>query len=304
MSSPFANILLKITAVLLAVLLWFHVVSKKHYEYGITLPVTEIDLPSGIGPVSGFPDSLVVRVTADGKRLLRTDWKKAGLKIKATRLRRGINSLELNLETVSLVRAENVTLLDLPGAGSITIQLDRLDTLQVPIASRIIAASNGGTMYVADRIILTPNQTRVIGPAALLSQIDSIPTESKVLNNGDSVHNMYVKLEPRAGIHLQDDSVLARVSFEKAASRRFEPLPVTMGRNRLGGKAKIDPDRVAVDIQCPEAIIDTISSSGIKAQVNNDGSMQDGYLKVEVTFPRRCTLLRVIPDSVRVRITP
>ncbi|MDD4052509.1 MAG: hypothetical protein PHR28_11515 [candidate division Zixibacteria bacterium] len=304
MSSPFNNSLLKITAVLLAVLLWFHVVSKKHYEYGTTLPVTEIDLPSGIGPVSGFPDSLVVKVTAEGKRLLRDDWKKAGLKIKATRLRRGINSLELNLETVSLVQGENVTLLELPGAGAITIQLDRLDTLQVPIASRITAASNGSTMYVADRVVLTPNRTRVIGPAALLTQIDSIFTEPEVLDNGDSVHNMYVKLEPPTGIRLQDDSVLARVSFERAASRRFEPLPVTMGRNRLGGKAKIEPDRVAVDVQCPEAIIDTISSSGIKVQVNNDGSIREGYLKVEVMFPRRCTLLRVIPDSVYVRITP
>lgn len=304
MSSPFSNIFLKITAVLLAILLWFHVVSKKHYDYGITLPVTEIDLPAGIGPVSGFPDSLVVRVNAEGKQLLRTDWKKAGLKIKATRLRRGINNLELNPETVSLVRAENVTLLDLPGAGSITIQLDRLDTLQVPIASRITAALNGGTMYVAEKVVLTPNRTRVIGPAALLSQIDSIPTESKVLTNGDSAHTMYVKLQPPTGIRVQDDSVLARVLFEKAASRRFEPLPVTMGRNRLGGRVKIDPDRVAVDIRCPETIIDTISSSAIKAQVNNDDSIRDGYLKVNVTFPRRCTLLRVIPDSVRVRITP
>jgi hypothetical protein len=304
MSSLFSNILLKITAVLLAVLLWFHVVSKKQYEYSLTLPVTEIDLPAGIGPVSGFPDSLVVQVSADGKRLMRTDWKKAGLKIKATRLRRGINSLELNLETVSLVRADNVSLLELPGAGVVTVNLDRLDTLQVPIASRLSAATNGGAIYIAGKIVLTPDKTRVIGPAALLAQIDSIRTEPKTVNNGDSVHSLYLKLESPEGVRLQNDSVLARVSFEKAAIRRFEPLPVAMGRNPLGGDADIEPDRVAVDIRCPESIIDTIASSSITALVNNDGSIRDGFLKVEVIFPRRCTLLRVVPDSVRVRITP
>jgi hypothetical protein len=306
MSSPVTNILLKITAVLLAVLLWFHVVSKKQYEYSLTLPVTEFDLPAGIGPVSGFPDSLTVQVMADGKGLMRTDWKKAGLKIKATRLRRGINTLDLNLETVSLVRAENVTLQELPGAGTITVQLDRLDTLQAPIASRVTVVPERGDMYITGKISLTPNRTRVIGPASLLSQIDSIFTEPVVLNNGDSVHTVYLKLQPPAGIdlRLQDDSVLARVSFEKAATRRFEPMPVIMGRNSLEGDATIEPDRVAVDLRCPEAIIDSLSSGDIRVRVHNDAAIRDGYLKVEVTFPRQCTLIRVIPDSVRVRISP
>lgn len=306
MSSPVTNILLKITAVLLAVLLWFHVVSKKQYEYDITLPVTQFDLPTGVGPVSGFPDSLAVRVLADGKRLMRNDWKKAGLKIKGARLRRGINSLDLNLETVSLVRAENVTLQELPGAGTITVQLDRLDTLDAPIAARITVAPERGAMYITGAVNLTPNKTRIIGPASLLDQIDSIFTEPIILQNGDSVHNIYLKLQPpaEAGLRLLTDSILARVSFERAVTRRFEPLPVVLGRNATGGEAVFEPDRVAVDLRCPEAISDTLSSSAVRVRVHNDGGIREGYLKVEVSYPRQCTLIRVVPDSVRVRISP
>lgn len=306
MSMSVTNILLKIMAVLLAVLLWFHVVSKKQYEYDVTLPVTQYDLPPGIGPVSGFPDSLTVRVLADGKRLMRDDWKKAGLKVKGTRLRRGVNSLDLNLETVSLARADNVTLQEIPGAGTITVQLDRLDTLDAPIAARITVAPERGAAYITGGVKLTPNKARVIGPASLLDRIDSIYTEPMVMQNGDSVHSLYLKLQRPAevGIHLQADSILAKVSFERAVTRRYEPLPVTIGRNAAGGEAAFEPDRVAVDLRCPEALSDTLSGAAIQVRVNNDGGIRDGYLKVEVTFPRQCTLIRVVPDSVRVHMIP
>ncbi len=36
-------------------------------------------------------------------------------------------------------------------------------------------------------------------------------------------------------------------------------MPVTLGRNSLGGDAIIEPDRVAVDLRCPETVIDSLS---------------------------------------------
>lgn len=306
MSSTVTNILLKITAVLLAVLLWFHVVSKKQYEYNLTLPVKQIDLPAGIAPVGGFPDSLVVRVLASGKQLLRTDWKDSGLRIKGARLRRGINTLDLNLESVSLVRAENVTLLDLPGAGAITIQIEKMDSVVVPIVPRVSVEPAHGLMILPEQTRLTPARTKVIGPVSLINHIDSVFTEPLVIDQADSTVQYHLKLQfPEGmGIRLQHDSVLATIGVEKSAMRRFEPVPVTMGRNALGGETIFEPDRVAVDLECPEQIIDTLSGSIIRAFVNNDGAMRDGYLKVEVVYPNHCTLIRVVPESVRVTVRP
>ena len=53
MSNSAINILIKLIAILLAILLWFYVVSQKDYEYELTLPVTEVDYPDGLGLVSG-----------------------------------------------------------------------------------------------------------------------------------------------------------------------------------------------------------------------------------------------------------
>ena len=80
MSGSALNILIKILAILLAILLWFYVVSQKDYEYELTLPVTEVDYPAGLGLVEGMPDSLSIKIFAEGQKLLSNNWKRAGLK--------------------------------------------------------------------------------------------------------------------------------------------------------------------------------------------------------------------------------
>ena len=73
MPGTITNILTKVIALLLAILLWFNVVSKKQYEADLTLPVTEVDCPPGLTPVTGVPRSLAVKVMAEGRKLLRSD---------------------------------------------------------------------------------------------------------------------------------------------------------------------------------------------------------------------------------------
>ena len=89
MTGSALNIIIKLIAVVLAVFLWFNVVTQKQYEYDLTLAVTDVELPPSLGAVNPFPDSLTIRIIAEGKKLLQDDWKEAGLRIKAGRLRRG-----------------------------------------------------------------------------------------------------------------------------------------------------------------------------------------------------------------------
>ena len=304
MPGTITNILTKVIALLLAILLWFNVVSKKQYEADLTLPVTEVDCPPGLTPVTGVPRSLAVKVMAEGRKLLRSDWKEAGLRIKATRMRRGVNTLELNLETVSLLRSERVTLIELPGAGPISIQLDRIDTLAKPIASRLVVRSAAGSSTLPAPPRLVPSRTRVIGPSALIEAIDSIYTESRTINFGADTVRLKLKLIPPAGraVRLENDSVTVTLTPERLTSKPCHNLPVALEADPQDRSITAISDRVTVEVRGPQRMIDTRSSPSLLAQARNNGAATAASRKVDVSCPSSRLISRVRPDSVRILV--
>jgi len=67
----FDNLWVKLAAVVLAVLLWFHVATEKVYQHQYALPLTQVDIDENLVLTEPYPDSITVLVSASGKVLLR-----------------------------------------------------------------------------------------------------------------------------------------------------------------------------------------------------------------------------------------
>jgi hypothetical protein len=305
MTGSALNLIIKLVAVLLAVFLWFNVMTQKQYEHELTLAVSDIELPAALGIVTPFPDSMVVKVLAEGKKLLRDDWKEAGLRIKANRLKRGLNSLELNLETVALIRSEDVTLLELPGAVPFTVQLDRLDSMLIPVASRLAVIPRDEYMIIEGRGGISPLQTQVIGPGLLLKRIDSIYTEQKIVDDIEEPVQLTLALEiPEAAkISLAHDSATVEVAVDRIERKRYEEIPVIVGVGR-GSRVIVDPDRVTIDIDGPESLLDSLSEKQIQIRVDPPRTVTDGYIIPQIILPPNFTAAGLTPDSIRILVSP
>ena len=306
MSGSILNISIKLIAVFLAVLLWFNVITKKQYEHELTLPITEVEFPVGLGPVGQLPDSLTVRVLAAGKKLLRGGWKADGLRLKAGLLRRGMVSLGLNLETVALVRSEEVSLIDIVGAQSLSLRLDRIDSTLKPIASRLAVVPAEGYMIVEGSGSVNPLSTQVIGPALLLGKIDSIYTEQKIIDNVDDSITRVLDLEVPHGqaITLGHDSAQVAINVDKKISRKFDDISVTFRGNLRGYRTIVDPERVSIEIEGPRAMVNALIPAHIHALVSYDGTMRTGYVVPEVPLAPNLKLTNITPDSVRILVSP
>ena len=299
------NTLIMIIALLLAVLLWFNAVAKKEYEYELTLPVTGIDFPPGLGPVTPLPESLQVRLLATGKKLLHSDWKRSGLHIKAMRLRRGANTLDLNLETVALTHSDNVTLLDLFGMTSVPVYLDRIEPTTKPIAARLTVIPADGYIAIAGQDRLDPPRATVIGPEMLLKQIDSIYTEQKTIDQAVKSIEVALALEKPAGmpVRLVSDSTVATVKLDRKTIRRVDNLPIMAELDVPSEKTiTLVPDKLSIEIEGPQTIIDTLSSSHFKIKLT--GNPVSGYARPEIFLPPSCRLIRTVPDSVLIQVSP
>jgi hypothetical protein len=301
MSATVINMLLKLTALLLAALLWFNAITQKQYEYDFSLPITAVDVPSGLALANELPKSLTVKVRADGRHLLRSDWKKAGLKIKASRLKRGVNTIELNLESVSLVRPDNITLLELAGGATIPIVLDRIDSAVVPIASRLTIIPAGGFVEVKSKNSLIPALMKVKGPASLLPGIDSIRTERRTLTRLKASTRLPLELIRPEGkaVSLSGDSVVAAITIEKAKTKRLDNIPIFTG-GTSDRRLTLIPQQIILDLEGPESLMDTLTAADIIARV--DVGDANGYAVPNIKLPANVTVTRITPDSIRVLV--
>jgi len=308
MSGSVLNIIIKIVAVLLAVFLWFNVVSKKQYEYELTLPVTGVDYPVGLAPVTLPPDSLTVKVLAQGRKLMHGDWKDAGLRLKALRVHAGVNNLELTTETVNLVRSEDVTLLEIFGPATLSLQMDRVDSVLKPVASQLAVATDRGYAIIPGTRRINPIQTMVTGPLQVVRRIDSIYTASKIVDRADKSLSITLPLEIPAGmaIELSHDSAVVEIGIDKIKTRRFTDVAVTVEQKLRQQKAIIDPDKLDITISGPEQIVDELAVEDISVSVISDASIdpERDYIKPMVQLPPGIMLENMKPDSLRIMINP
>jgi YbbR domain-containing protein len=305
MSQTISKIFIQIIALLFAVFLWFNVVTKKNYEYTLILPVTEYEFPPGLGPVNDLPDSFEVKVSGQGKVLFRKDWKEAGLKVKATKLTRGIGNLELNPETVNLADGERVKLLALERLDPLVIRLDRIDTVSKSVASRLGVVPSHGYTIITPGIEIDPQQVDLIGPRALLVEIDSIQSASRIIDDADEDVSVLLALEnphPRS-LRIIPSMVTISVPVDKIESRSFSGVPVR-AQHSSGAAVILDPDRVTIDVTGPERLLDSLRRDDISVTIRRSGISADGYAAPEVTLPEMISLSAVRPDSVRVVPAP
>lgn len=301
MSAAILNILLKVVALLIALLIWFNVMTQKQYDYELNLPITGIDTPPGLGLVNDIPATLTAKVRADGKKLLRSDWKEAGLRIKGQRLKRGLNALDLNLETVALVRSDHVALAELRGITSIPVFLDRIDSVEVPIASRLEITPAAGYALVGSKIQFFPPNARLIGPAAALDDIDTIYTESRALSGIRDTVSLTVALDrpPRPSVMLALDSIRMTAPVEKSGIKRFENVRLTVAGG-AGRRMTLMPEKIVIDIEGPVSIIDTLSSGFLRAVVTPPAYGE--YVRPEVALSPDLRVHQMIPDSIHLLI--
>lgn len=305
MTGSTLSIIIKITAVFLAVLLWFNVVTDKDYEYSLTLPVTAIDLPAGLALRAPIPDSITLKVLARGKKLLRDDWKEAGLHLHATRFRRGSNLLEMNTENVTLNRSEDVTIIGFPDNTPLNIQLDKVDSVYKPVASRLAIICDSDYMVVHGQGGLSPDQVQVIGPSAIVREIDSVHTEARIIDDIDESTTVVLKLvsDTNVPIEFSDDSVTVEVIVDRVVQKTFKDIPLSFAQSVRGKTLLVAPEKIDVTLSGPKQIIDTIPAASIRAVVPVPASESNGVVKPEILLPLNLTLKGIAPDSVRVALS-
>ncbi|MFH2037098.1 MAG: hypothetical protein ABIJ45_11895 [Candidatus Zixiibacteriota bacterium] len=299
MAKLYENLWVRIASVILAFLLWFHVVTDKVYQKDIYLPLKVIDITGDLELVDPPPDSIGVTVSATGKRLLRTDWKKRGLKLLLNRGRPGHFRTELGTDNVSLVGAENVDLISILDPREVTLNCDTKISRELPVVSRVaINPDEGFIVSTVDSIV--PTTIIATGPNKSLAMLNNVETISKTFDNvrNNFDRKVALKMPDMYGIHFEPDSVVAYIEVMPIKRKTLSDVEIRLINVPPLEKYTFKPQTIELSISGTSEIIDSIRADQIS--VIADFALRDttGKIPLNIVLPAKATLVSKSNESI------
>jgi len=300
MPKLFENLWVKIAAILLAILLWFHVATEKAYQIEITLPLTQVEISDELVIAAPIPDSICVLVSASGKKLLRSDWKHSGLKLVVSGNRAVKIRTEISTANLSLVKADKIDLLDVILPREIILACERKMQTTVPVKSMLAVHPDEG--YIVDENdSIVPASVTLMGPRNKTRDIKYIETIPKTIEGvRDNFSSRIALKRPDIfGLVIEPDIVVAYFNVTPVKRKVFNKIPIKLINIPHGSSYHISPNSVDLRISGKTETVDSISVELISAIADNMLANSNGVIPVQIAIPPSVSLLYKSVDSVR-----
>lgn len=296
------NIWIKVVALLMGLLLWFHVATEKVYRYRLSLPITEIVLGERLTLVDAPPDSMTVDVSASGKQLLRQKWRERGMKISATQLSIGHHTVNLTTANTSLAGSGSfMTLDEVISPTSMLLYVDYTAETQVKVALDIMAIPDEG--FSVKRISdPDPAEVTLVGARSLVRKVTTVSTEPRKLTGLRDNLMLTLPLAGPAGYQmtLKPDSVTVNIEIVAVKTRVFEDIPIVIYNAPPGKAVSTQPPALRIELTGPPEDIDLLSRDALVASVDFRRLDSDSISPIKIDCPSNFMVKKTSVDKVSI----
>jgi YbbR domain-containing protein len=302
----FQNFWYKLAALIMALLLWFHVATDHVYETTRTFPLEIVNIPPQLVLSEKIPRQVEVDIRGRGKehlKLLLSE--RRSIKIDAKLFKAGETDYVIKPQQIPIPEGLELEVTNLILPPELKIKLDYLQEKKVEVRPRITIMPEKGYIQVGP-LQYDPKQVVVSGPKKWVADLSEIYTSQKVLENVTKPVSDQVDLlsPPGYDLRLSAQRISFSADIQKSADRRFSDLPVQVIGLPVYREVVLQPDSISVVLTSNETLINRINPDDIKVSV--DGSKakrrESTMLPVRVQLPPDLVLKETIPDSVGVLV--
>ncbi len=298
----FENIWLKLGALFLALLLWFHVTTDRSYEHTFSYPLEITNIPDNLIMYEEIPKEVKVLVEGKGKTLMRLFLsQEETFRIDGSKFKAKENHYQIKPEQISLP-SEDLRVMTILSPKNLKIKLDYLMQRKVEVVSQIIIQPDEDFLLL-EETILEPQEVVVEGPRRFVRLIKSVLTEPEALEGvRRSVSETVDLAQPKGfNVRCQPEKVSFSVNVQKG-ERREMSVRISESNRSSGKKIKIVPDRVSLTLLGERKRLDMLTPEDVKATLQLKNSRGKYKLSPKITVPSQVKLIQVTPDSVEVEI--
>jgi len=298
--NPLHNIVLKASAIALALLLWVHVATNKTYEYQLNLPLKVVNIPKGLVLVSETPSTVAIKVRATGKQLLLLSNSDPVIAISAADCRPG--TIEKIIGAGELAEAvgrsfENAEALF---PRSLTLKLEKKEEKKLTIRSAIRAEAGPGFALVsAPRI--EPDTITATGPGSVMHQLKYLETISLPLVGliASTSQTVSLALPESLRLSVHDSAVTVRVEIERARQKAFSNLAIIPPAGFPSGRYDIIPAHLTFMVDVPQSKYGLVTTDNIGVSFRRPLLVGDTVrAAIEYTLPPGVQIAGPRVDSV------
>ena len=290
---------------LLAILLWFLVVTEKVFEDTFAIPINVIGIPSGRTLTMEIPKVALVRFHGRAKELLRLQYvNHPHVNVDLSGVTSG-KSIKLKPESVIIPGGMNVTVVEILQPDSIITAMDGYAELMRPIVLNLDLGYAPGYTLSGEPVV-HPESVLIFGPQKAVANIKEIHTEPIVLDNLSRTTEISTRLiiptEKNVKMNLEQVKVVLRV--ERLGERELVAIPVKVITPPDDGTVYIEPPDIRATIRGSVSLLSDIETHQLKAWVDYSelDSKQPGWLPVHIEVPHGTELESITPSRIRVTI--
>lgn len=271
------NIILKITALVFGIALWFIVISHKDFQLSMEVPVIYTKLPESMSIASKPPQKMHITIQGKSWDLIRlqhqikqADKNVVSMVVDLQKIELGSTRIDLgennffapNFPEVSFTEPSNQRLF-------IDLDVDTRITRNIPIRTNTTFTAAQGYL-LADEPKVFPEELVVSGARNALTRIIDIPTDSVRFDTLSAPSEFTIPLDFSslpAFVYPSDSVVRISVDIQKMGSKTFNNIPVSligMFQNDSLYAYSLTPSTISVEITGGEKVLDSLSSNDIE----------------------------------------
>ncbi|UCB52389.1 MAG: hypothetical protein JSV10_10480 [Candidatus Zixiibacteriota bacterium] len=302
----FQSFWFKLVAIVMALLLWFHVATDKVYEHGHTFPLEILNVPERLILAEEIPHDIDVKVRGKGKELLKLLLaEKRSIRIDAQEFKRGETDYSIGPEQVPIPEGLELRVTGILPSENLKVWLDYTmeKKLKVQPDIKIVPAEG---FEVVGELHYNPQEVTISGPRMWVRDLKLISTQKIAKEDVDESVSDQVDLVLPEGYNLLLSSQKIHFSqnIEGIVERRIPGLPVELTSVPRRREITIEPDSIDVTISGAQSLLAEIGAEQIRVTVNCANAKKDETVKlpVEVKLPAKVSLKRALPDSVEASV--
>ncbi|MCK4856541.1 MAG: hypothetical protein KAT58_01085 [candidate division Zixibacteria bacterium] len=298
--NPFKNILLRVSAVALALLLWVHVATNKTYEYRLDIPIRIVDLPEKLVLVSDTPENVYVKVKATGKQLISMAMTEPEIRISAAKFKRGLNKREIKDSDIlgALTRPHEEFELILP--QELRLRCERRLEKRVPVrADNLVEPATG--FAIMSRLRIEPESVTVSGPASVVSRLRSLRTDSTkfVELRAPVTEEIDLIIADSLRLMVSDSAVLVTIEVEVKRQKIFSEVAVIPPRNFKSKRFSYLPDTLSLTLEIPQSQVDSFTVNDFRVTFKSPPILKDSArAEIRYDLPENVGIVGPKPDSL------
>ncbi len=297
----FKNYGVKIALLLMAVFLWFFVISSREYTQVIEVPIRIIGLKTDKVLISDPPETADVRFQGKGTSLLLLSlYGDVRMEINISTINQ-FYDYPVQLELINWAPGINVDIMEILRPDTVCIRLDELLEKRIKIQPMLTVKPSEG-FVITENVKLDPDSVTVRGAKSIVKDLKYISTQVKYIEKATSSVNTRLELIPPENSHLSLDpeEVRAFVVLEKIESRTYSAIPVNVISSSSNKPKFCEPSVIDVKVRGAQSVLNQVDRNDIIVSVSSEGSPTGaGVFFPVVILPEGLELVEIIPDSVR-----